>query len=91
MANEKRLIDANDFAQRLEIFSRRADLSMFPGLHEAAEYARDFPTVDAVEVVRCKDCKWWKTSGCWYHQPGKCVEREPNDFCSDGEKTDSTR
>ena len=54
MANEKRLIDVDDFAQRLEIFSRRAHLSMFPGLHEAVKHPRDFPTVDAVEAEDMK-------------------------------------
>lgn len=46
----------------------------------------DQPTLDYAPVIRCKDCMWWKTSGCWFHQPGKCVEREPNDFCSDGQR-----
>lgn len=44
------------------------------------------PTLDCAPVIRCKDCTWWKTGGCWFHQPGKCVEREPNDFCSDGQR-----
>lgn len=39
---------------------------------------------DVADVVRCENCRWWKTNGCWYHQPGRCVEREPQDFCSDG-------
>ena len=44
------------------------------------------PTIDYEPVIRCKDCMWWKTGGCWFHQPGKCVEREANDFCSDGQR-----
>ena len=36
----------------------------------------DSQTVDAVQVVHCRDCKWWKTD--WY----KGVHREcPNAFC----------
>ena len=47
---------------------------------------REMPTLGYAPVVRCKDCMLWKTGGCWFHQPGKCVEREPNDFCSDGQR-----
>ena len=46
------------------------------------------PTVDAVEVVRCKDCKWVYRdpySGCYY-----CHERQVQitHFCSYGERKD---
>ena len=40
------------------------------------------PTVDAVPVVRCKDCKYFKTRLC---------ENEDNHddwFCADGERKD---
>ena len=46
------------------------------------------PTIDAVEVVRCKDCKWrnWETNGC---NRNPCVEPWfENDFCSYGERKD---
>ena len=61
MANEKRLIDANGLVNRIDNpkcriwFSRKVSDS-------AANWARflvnDSHTVDAVEVVRCKDCRW---------------------------------
>lgn len=41
--------------------------------------------VDAVEVVRCKDCKWRNTAGCPYMN-FDAAEREDSDFCSDGER-----
>ena len=54
MANEKRLIDANALTDEV--------------LNHPKPYRRDFyrmlkdaPTVDAVEVVRCKECQ------CWIH------------------------
>ena len=28
-------------------------------LSQLYEAVRNYPSVDAVEVVRCKDCKWW--------------------------------
>ena len=51
MANEKRLIDANAFAECLERMTKTAYPNLFPGLLEAIDYAKDFPPVDAVEVV----------------------------------------
>ena len=50
---EKRLIDAKSFAEHLERMARTAYPNLLPGLFEAAEYAKDFPTVDAVELP-CK-------------------------------------
>lgn len=47
------------------------------------------PAVDAVEVVRCKDCKhYWKnvnTPGF----DGKCTTVGDDDFCSSGERKDN--
>ena len=44
------------------------------------------PTVDAVPVVRCKDCRWFENDG--YHTNCQimrfCVEAE--DYCSKGER-----
>lgn len=64
-----RLIDADAAVKVLE---RIADKYRNAGLHESAmDFAGDacmlrdpacFPTVDAVEVVRCKDCKRRGTS-----------------------------
>ena len=51
------------------------------------------PIVDAVEVVRCKDCKWWKTNYMWNGSERKvCVieayepMRNESDYCSRGER-----
>ena len=40
-------------------------------------------TVDAVEVVRCKDCRWWYTEDefCYYMGMG-----DPRGYCSLGER-----
>lgn len=50
---EKRLIDAKSFAEHLERMARTVYPNLLPGLFEAAEYAKDFITVDAVELP-CK-------------------------------------
>lgn len=51
------------------------------------------PTVDAVEVVRCKDCKWWKTNYRWNGSERKvCVieayepVRNEDEYCSWAER-----
>lgn len=50
------------------------------------EMIQDAPTIDAVPVVRCKDCKYYKPDeyefGCDYGLP--CVKAD--DFCSYGER-----
>lgn len=49
------------------------------------------PSVDAVPVVRCKDCKYWYRDRANIHR-GDCLEIVPeawmneNDFCSYGER-----
>lgn len=74
---EKRLIDANDV---YSLF----DKSGFARLHVAD--IDTIPRVDAVEVVRCRECK--------YHNKPPCPMRlsfnltEDNDFCSYGERKD---
>ena len=51
------------------------------------------PTVDAVPVVRCRDCKHWHkdTVFCGYMSYGEASERVnwyADDFCSYGERKD---
>ena len=46
----------------------------------------NFPTVDAVEVVRCRDCKHYNEGFCvGYHAHHDVM---PDDFCSYGERKD---
>ena len=45
------------------------------------------PSADVVEVVRCKDCKWWKPfndkmGDCGYDMKHK------DQYCSNGERAD---
>ena len=51
------------------------------------------PTVDAISVVKCKDCKYYVYGCCIIHSeepdvfsPGYSFNPEPNDFCSYGER-----
>lgn len=44
------------------------------------------PTIDAVPVVRCKDCRWWKNVQCSAITSDLPLSTDPNWFCADGEK-----
>ena len=92
MANEKRLIDINKFPllpSRLD-----GDMSEYErGYLDAQENMNLLPTVDAVEVVRCKDCKRYeenteaRTRFC--RRELNYMYAEPNGFCSYGERKDN--
>jgi hypothetical protein len=60
--------------------------NVFQWLSECFEI-EDAPTVDAVEVVRCKDCKHWSMGYC-NHFAYYSYEPMTNedDFCSYGER-----
>ena len=71
-----------------------ADLCATCGEHHTAEdvimMIKTAPTVDAVPVVRCKDCKHYEI-----HKPkvlencernGYIIPMKPDDFCSCGER-----
>ena len=51
-----------------------------------AKQIADAPTVDAVEVVRCKDCKYY--DGKWLCKICGVPSRKPYDFCCYGEQKD---
>lgn len=84
-----RLIDADKLLEKTQLlFDEDGDyVDAVP-----EEYIEEAPVVDAVPVVRCKDCKYWE----WYGSglTGSClIETGPlhmfaDDFCSDGEKSE---
>ena len=51
------------------------------------EVFKNAPTADVVEVVRCKDCKWFRTEedSNWCAITGVDMENE-NGFCHEAEK-----
>ena len=86
MANEKRLIDANALIEE-------ANAEGAYGYVDAKQIA-DAPTIDAIPVVRCRDCKRWhkETLFCDYMPYGEAQERVnwyADDFCSYGERKDN--
>ncbi len=57
------------------------------GIEIAIQAIKDTPAADVVEVVRCKDCKHFLSSGMY----GECSQAHirivrPDGFCSYGER-----
>ena len=49
------------------------------------------PEVDAVPVVRCKDCEYYTEEERWCRRLGLCGAFDQNDYCSHAERrTDAT-
>jgi hypothetical protein len=93
MANEKRLIDFEKARKSvMEILAGKVTTPTAVKVSLAMQEA----TVDAVEVVRCKDCKYCRTFypikeigkdaiQVWYCDLYRC-NRKTDEFCSDGER-----
>ena len=87
--NDKRLIDANAFLK--DILTAGIGKTIIEYSESNIGYMiRKRPTVDAVEVVRCKDCKYWQDNNDGYpHEEcrwGHGETPDANDFCSYGER-----
>lgn len=52
---------------------------------QVKELIDKMPTIDAVEVVRCKDCKYWWANGD-YTKNYMCACDREDFFCPDGER-----
>ena len=89
VSNGKRLIDADAFLEKMKRTSR------YFGVVFDVE---DMPTVDAVEVVRCRECKhhYWEQEPCHGKSVHYCklphmrgVEVFKEFFCYYGERKDN--
>ena len=101
-----RLIDADQMAAdeseaymsaQVQITDDLKWLVNFAAHSKIQKLIADTPTVDAVPVVRCKDCKWFADNndgewfGCWIFQTIQIIPEDapkPDDFCSYGERKD---
>lgn len=100
-------MENNDLISRSALTSYINETHPYAGLPMAAyictmELLTYAPTVDAVEVVRCKDCQHWHEETGWCNQHSHFIGAdgeachpwesanwkmfEPDDFCSYGEK-----
>ena len=73
-----RLIDAYSAKEALECTLVGDEASM------AERVIDSQPTVDAVPVVRCRECKHY--DGKWMCKIFGVPSRKPDDFCSHGER-----
>ena len=96
MATEKRLIDANALLEEVddlycELY-RYVDYNV--GVEDAASLVANAPTVDAVEVVRCKDCRYFlrhtqvdtDRGDCCCYGITACRIKHIDDYCSGGRR-----
>ena len=74
-----RLIDAEELERLFNEQIERGATDAFDAFDDALQ---DATTVDAVAVVRCKDCRKFKTYSC------RMVASGYDDFCSYGERKD---
>lgn len=94
MASERRLIDANTLEGEAICLYTYGGARYIP-----LTAIKRVPTVDAVEVVRCKDCVYWTTEGNGYcDDEPHCgnpygIEGYPRetDFCSRGIRMSGTQ
>ncbi len=87
-----RLIDADKILEKMQSVFDMQDLYL--PVHFQQLVVDDMPTVDAVPVVRCRECKyceydalfsnWW----CKRIRDDIGFEKLPNWYCADGERED---
>lgn len=88
------------FPIRLDHYDKEnGNFDFVAGIETMIEYAECLPTIDAVEVVRCKDCKHWDMSSRYGDDRRICkirsipenhfyFETRPFGFCSYGIRKD---
>ena len=83
-----RLIDKNNVLKAVKTLSIELDAET---VQRCIETVSNQPTVDAVPVVRCKDCKYYRKDGdCWYeldiagriYYQSVINKPNPDDYCS---------
>jgi hypothetical protein len=82
MATEERLVDANELVAEFEWLQSQVSSERVMELQDYVQRIKDAPTVDAVPVVRCKDCKHYMTIHCTCD--GCCISDDW--YCADGER-----
>ena len=89
-----RLIDIEPFEAEKNVVSCEIYRHFISEIYGAVQMmsTASIPTIDAVPVVRCKDCKQWerlkKNLRRGYCGESECIMRD-DDFCSYGERRES--
>ena len=97
LSSEKRLIDANKLIDFIDVGHLRHPGELCYSEVDVANLLLHAPTIDAIPVVRCRECKHWKTSGSKAGNSFSDMEyiggceftkycRRESDFCSYGER-----
>ena len=92
-----RLIDANKLIDFIDVGHLRHTGKLCYSEIDVANLLLHAPTINAVEVVRCRECKHWKPSGSKAGNSFSDMEyiggceftkyfRRESDFCSYGER-----
>lgn len=88
----QRLIDAN--ALIVSVLDHGVDHVQTDDLKEINQIIKDAPTIDAVSVVRCRECKFLHLKGsslekwCWNENSICYSEKVTNNwYCADGKRT----
>lgn len=95
MSKERKLIDANGaYEAVVDLSGQAATKSAYAAFWRAGKTVLNLPAVDAVEVVRCKECASFEETCpghgyCYYwdYEQGMSPNQvESDDFCSYGER-----
>ena len=83
-----------------DLISRQAAIDLFPNdalewdtiggyiaPHLARRMIEELPSSQP-EIIRCKDCKWYGTSGCALWIVDETDYPQDDDYCSFGERKD---
>ena len=88
-SNKKRLTDADAIIDFIDMGHYRNQLETCFSERDVVDMLESAPTVDAVPVVRCRECKHCDPENYHCDHPMGTtapLRREPDDFCSYGER-----
>ena len=77
-------VDKHAVVLALDRIKMRGDETWYDYYHKALDAIAKLPPVDAVPVVRCKDCNAYQGVYEWCQLYG--TDMKPMDFCSYGER-----
>ena len=86
-----RLIDAEALKSYMDECSKESRFRVYYGYAES--FINDAPTIDAVPVVRCRECNHCDPENYHCDHPMSTaapLRRKPDDFCSYGERKEGT-
>ena len=88
-SNKKRLTDADAIIDFIDMGHYRNQLETCFSERDVVDMLESAPTVDAVPVVRCRECKHCDPENYHCDHPmgtAAPLRRKPDDFCSYGER-----